>query len=148
MTPARIRWILYTLLFCIAVGVLYLRSDHYKLIKTDQIYSELHHPSWSLRVLRAKTVRTNYGSGDHRILYLVDVRRVTVPIDVALRHYEHETDRLGFRECHVDGYQAAHDKFEDEWRDMCLLVPERPDVIIISQRFTTDSTIRRHEAKP
>lgn len=141
------RWRLpiYGLLVFAGGAFLYLKSNYRKLQLTDRIYQELQHPAWSTRVVRAKEILPNSGSGDHKILYLVDVRRVSIPLNDAIRYYEKETDRLGFRECHIDGFSKAREKFEWNWEQMRLDIPRGDDILVISQNFTSDSTIRRHK---
>ncbi|MCX6877782.1 MAG: hypothetical protein NTW21_28820 [Verrucomicrobia bacterium] len=130
----------------IAAGaILYSKSNYRKLQLTDRIYQELQHPEWSNRVLRAKEILPNLGSADHKMLYLVDVRRVSIPLNDAIRFYEKETDRLGFRECHVDPFPKAQEKFQWDWDQMKLEIPPGDDTVVISQNFTSDSTIRRHK---
>ena len=137
------RWIVYPLLLVAFVWIIYFRSNLRKLNATDRIYAELEHPAWSERLLRDKAIHPNLGSGDHNMLYLIDVRRVSIPIAEAVAHYDRETDRLGFRECHVDRYPQAKEKFDWEWQRMGLDIPEGDDILIVSQRFTSNSTIRR-----
>ena len=141
MKPLKFWTLLILLLFSLAV-ILYLHSDNHTLYLTDRIYSELHHPAWSHRVMRFKSVLANSGSGDHKVLYLVDFRRVSIPIEKAIRFYKQETKRLGFKECHVDDYESAEVKFKSKWRDMTI--PEGQDIVVITQLFTSDSTIREH----
>jgi hypothetical protein len=127
------------------VGMIYFRSSYRKLLSTDKIYSELKHPEWSERVIREKAVRPNPGSGDNEMLYLIDVRRVRVPISEAVAYYDREVERLGFKECHVDTYDKAHFKFAREWSQMNLEVPSGYDILVISQVFPSDDgNIRRH----
>ncbi len=124
-------------------GVLYYRSDYRKVLLTDDLYSELVHPEWSYRLLRVKTSLDNLGSGDHRIVYLADVREVKIPRTDARRYYEEETKRRRFRECHVDDYDSAKANFVSEWEELSLDLPRRDDIVVITQRFTSDSTLRR-----
>lgn len=141
------RW---RLLICVSLLVaggvfLYSKSNYHNLQLTDRIYQELQHPECSDRVLRAKEILPNMGSGDHKIFYLVDVRRVSIPLGDAIQYYENEIDRLGFRECHVDGFPRAKEKFQWDWEQMGLDIPQGDDIVVISQSFTSDSTIRRHK---
>lgn len=141
------RWriVIYGLLAITGGTFLYLRSNFRKLQLTDQIYQELHHPDWSTRIVRKMAVLPNLGSGDHKMLYLVDARRAAVPIEEAIAYYEKETDRLGFRECHVDRFERAQEKFQWEWNQLAITIPPGPYIVVISQNFTSDSSIRRHQ---
>jgi hypothetical protein len=141
------RWriVIYGLLAILVGSLLYLKSNYRKLPLTDHIYQELHHPDWSTRIVRTKAVLPNLGSGDHKMLYLMDARRVTIPIEDAIAFYEKETDRLGFRECHVDSFARAREKFQWDWDQLGVTIPSGGDVVVISQNFTSDSTIRRHK---
>ena len=147
------RWIL---LLCAVAGLVSLfywqwyspNSIHQKLALTDKIYHELEHPTWSTRLVRAKGHRPNYGSGDFRMLVLVDVRRVTIPLSNAISFYRREGDRLGFKEFHVETSEAAR-KFHGEWNDLRIEVPVGEDIVVLSQIFPdSDGNIRRHEAIP
>jgi hypothetical protein len=141
----RWRLLIYGSLLVAGGALLYSKSNYRKLQLTDQIYEELQHPEWSVRVLRAKEILPNLGSGDHKMFYLVDVRRVSIPLSDAIQYYEKETDRLGFRECHVDGFPKAQEKFQWEWEQMGLDISPGDDIVVISQNFTSDSTIRRNK---
>lgn len=124
----------------------YLRSDYRLLVLTDKIYTELDHPEWSTRLRRAKALLPNYGSGDYRILCLVDVRRVSIPLTNATAFYEREGDRLGFKEFHVDSYAEAARKFHRDWNDMGLEVAQGEDILVLSQCFpTADGSLRRYK---
>lgn len=86
------------------------------------------------------------GSGDYQMLYLVDVRRVGVPLTNAVLFYERERERLGFKEFHVDAYQEAAKKWQWEWDRMRLQVPQGEDILVLTQLFpANDGNIRRHE---
>ena len=125
---------------------LYLQSDGWKLIQTDRIYQELEHPAWSTRVIRSKALRPNLGSGDFQMLYLVDVRRVAIPLKEAISFYQQEGDRLGFKEFHVDPYAEAQRKFQWDWDQLRLQIPSGDDIAVLSQLFpASDGNIRRHE---
>lgn len=143
----RARILIYGGLLIAAMAILWWRNNevYRKLDRADVIYQELKHPEWSTRLTRAKVILPNRGSGEHEMLYLVDARRVSIALPEAIRYYEEESDRLGFRECHVDGFPEAQRKFEDEWRAMGVVIPADGDVVVISQNFTSDSTVRRHE---
>jgi hypothetical protein len=141
----RFRILIYGGLLIAAVATLHWRSKAIdrKLELTDEIYQELKHPEWSSRLMRAKAVLPNLGSGEHKMLYLIDARRVSIPLPEAIRYYEGESDRLRFRECHVDGFPEAQRKFQRNWQQMGLEIPSGGDILVISQSFTSDSTIRR-----
>ena len=144
----RLRILIYGSLLIALVAILHWRSRaiERKLQLTDRIYQELKHPEWSIRLTREKIILPNRGSGEHKMLYLLDVRRVSVPLSEAIRYYEMESDRLGFKECHVDGFPAAQRKFEREWEAMGVEVPPDDDVLVISQSFpSSDPTVRRHK---
>ena len=143
----RARILIYGILLIAAIAILKWRSVavYRKLDQADTIYQELKHPEWSSRITRAKSILPNKGSGEHEMLYLVDARRVSIPLTEAIRYYEEESERLGFRECHVDAFPDAQRKFEDEWKAMAVEIPAGGDVVVISQNFTSDSTVRRHE---
>lgn len=138
---------MYPVLLVVVVLIIYSRSNLGKLQATDQIYAELEHPEWSVRLLRDMAIHPNLGSGDHKMLYLIDVRRISIPIDEAEAYYDRETDRLGFRECHVDRYSEAKEKFDWEWQRMGLEIPVGDDILVISQRFTSNSSIRKSPPK-
>jgi len=145
MTKRIGRKIVYTFL-TVAVGwFFYQRSDYRKLRQTDEIYQELEHPSWSKRIHRKKWTTASGGSGDHRMLYLVDVRAIKHPLSEAVVYYEKEADRLGFRECHVDGYPAGTFEHQGELRRYGLEGGLKDDIVIILQAFTSNSKIRRHQ---
>jgi hypothetical protein len=118
-------------------------SNYGKLVRADFIYKKVAHPSWSVRIIRDKSVNQNNGSGNHKILFFVDVRKISGPIDNAIVYYRSEAARLGLRECHVDRYADAKKKFVWEWQSMGLSIPPRDDVLIISQRFSSDSSLCR-----
>jgi hypothetical protein len=143
----RARILIYGSLLIAAIAILWWRNTEVdrKLDRADAIYQELKHPEWSTRLTRAKGILPNKGNGEYKMLYLVDARRVSIPLPEAIRYYEEESDRLGFRECHVDAFPEAQWKFEDEWRAMGVVIPADGDVVVISQNFTSDSTVRRHE---
>lgn len=143
----RARILIYGSLLIAAIAILAWRFTEVdrKLDRADAIYQELKHPEWSTGLTRAKGIRPNRGSGEHEMLYLVDARRVSIPLPEAIRYYEGESDRLCFRECHVDAFPEAQRKFEDEWKAMGVVIPAGDDVVVISQNFTSDSTVRRHE---
>lgn len=141
----RWRLLIYGSLLVAGGAFLYSKSNYCKLQLTDRIYQELKHPEWSNRVLRAKRILPNMGSGDHKMFYLVDVRRVSISLSDAIQYYEKETNRLGFRGCHVDGFPRAKEKFQWNWEQMRVNIPQGDDIIVISQNFTSDSTIRRHK---
>lgn len=154
MKPAHYRWAIYLAGFAWVVSLYAKRIDWdeqfpiRKLRQADTIYTELAHPDWSTRVLREKGLLPNLGSGDHQMVHLIDVRRVSIPREEALAWYEKETDRLGFRECHVDSHQRASEKFADwEWRRLGIAVPRGDDIVIITQSFSSDSTVRAHPAE-
>jgi hypothetical protein len=154
MKPARYRWVIYLAALAWVISLYAKRIDLdeqfpvRKLRQADTIYTELAHPDWSTRILREKSVLPNLGSGDHRMIYLIDVRRVSIPREEAIAWYGKETDRLGFRECHVDSYQRASEKFADwEWQRLGIAVPRGDDIVIISQNFSSDSTVRAHPAE-
>ena len=133
------------LLFVSGGAAIYLKSYHRKLQLTNRIYEELQHPDWSTRVTRGKATFPNGGSGHHKWLYLVDARKVIIPLNDAIQYYKKETERLGFRECHVDPFTKAQEKFQGAWGRMGLEIPSGDDILVISQSFTSDSTIRRHQ---
>jgi len=121
-------------------------SDHQKLLLTDKIYSELEHPQWSTRLIREKSLRPNIGSGEYQLLYLVDVRRVGLPLAEAISFYEREGARLGLKEFHVDPYKDATRKWQRDWDDLRLQVPQGEDILVLTQLFpANDGNIRRHE---
>jgi hypothetical protein len=128
---------------------LYSRSDYRKLLLVDSIYAELEHPSWSERLKRDKCIYSNRGSGKFNMLYLVDVRHVSIPLSKATSFYEREGERLGFEEFHVDGYAEAASKFQQTWDHMKLQIPKGDDILILSQLFPApDGNFRRHKALP
>jgi hypothetical protein len=141
-----IQWIILVAVVAGVSAFLYLRSDYRKLVLTDRIYAELEHPKWSARLIRAKSLRPNIGSGDYQMLYLVDVRRVSAPLNDAISFYEGERERLGFKEFHVDAYQDASKRWQWEWDRMGLQVPRGEDILVLTQLFpANDGNIRRHE---
>ena len=139
------RLIIYGSLFLAGVIIIYSKSNYRKLLLTDRIYEELQHPEWSTRVAREKTILPSLGSGNQKTLYLVDVRRVSIPLNEAIHYYDSESDRLGFREYSVDYPSKAKQKFKREWHEIGLEIPSGDDVIVISQRISSDSTLRRHQ---
>jgi len=123
-------------------------SIHQKLALTDRIYQELDHPAWSTRLVRAKGHRPNYGSGDYRMLVLVDVRRVSVPLSNAISFYDREGVRLGFKEFHVESSADAR-RFGGEWRDLRVQIPAGEDIVVLYQIFPdNDGNVRRHAPIP
>jgi len=144
MTKRAARYIVYSSLFLVLAWFLYQRSDYRKLRQTDKIYKELKHPEWSERMYRHKWTTPSGGSGDHRMLYLADVRTVSNHLADAVAYYEKETDRLGFRECHVDGYSSGT-PIQGELERYGLEGSLKSDIVVILQAFTSNSTIRHHE---
>ena len=149
MTPAGKLWIRYVI--CIAgaasllVGcILFYQWDYRKLRVIDLIYQEVEHPSWSSRVVRKKVILVDRESNDQKVLYLVDVRRISVSLEHAIDYYRREADRLGLRDCHVDGYENARLKFRSDWDQMKLSAPPGGDVLFISQRFFANSSVFRN----
>jgi hypothetical protein len=141
---SRIIWI--AAILCALALFCYLRSDSRKLALTDKIYAELKHPEWSTRLIKAKYIYPNEGSGNYNMLYLVDVRQVSIPLSNAISYYESEGDRLGLKEFHVEGYGAAREEFQQRWDDLNLQIAQGSNILVLSQLFSLDSNnIRRHE---
>jgi hypothetical protein len=153
ITPASCRWLIYGIALITVLVQGYKRSapvtDRAKLEQADAIYQELSHPAWSSRAMRETGKLPNLGSGNHRMLHLLDVRKVSIPMEEALAYYRAETERLGFRECHVEA--AGSDKakrFGEDWARLGWSVPPGADILVIAQIFSSDSTVRAHAADP
>jgi hypothetical protein len=133
----KVHFSLMALLLCLAVAPF--SASWGKLYKLRHLYRDVEHPSWSERAVFESGVQPSGGSGDHKGLWLIDVRKVDVGIAQALRHYKAEASRLGLRGFRVyelgqwDGIGEAPDN----------RLSNRPAAeggfIVISQYVTSDS---------
>jgi hypothetical protein len=126
-------------------GYAYTKTNHWMLMRLQSYYSELEHPAWSQRLGFTRKINPNFGSGDHKVLYLTDIRKISIPLPEAKSYYRSQGVRLGLVGLHVDSFAEAKEKFEWEWKDAGLVVPDSPDTLVISQSVGTDSQIVREK---
>lgn len=127
--------------FIAAITITWFNSNDRKLHKLKSAYLEVQHPDWSDRFAFDSGVEPSGGSGDHKGIWLIDVRRIEVSADQALRYYKEEASRLKLREFRVyelgqwKGFGAAPD------RRILKRPPESEGFIVLSQYVTSDSTL-------
>ncbi len=128
-------------------GYAYTKTSHWMLMRLQSYYSELQHPAWSQRIAFTRKINPNFGSGDHKVLYLTDIRKVSISLPEAKAYYRSQGEKLGLVELHVDSFAEAKEKFDWEWKDAGIVVPDLPDTLVISQSVGTDSKIMREKRK-
>lgn len=88
-------------------------------------YKQEAHPNWSHRENLDYFQIPNIGSGNGDIVFIVDVRKVDIPVGVALKHYDDLTKKSHFwgfkaysysdaasRYNHILGFKKIHSKVD------------------------------------
>jgi len=127
------------LLIVTLVCLFYANSPYRNLSYMNAIYSRVEHPDWSRRILMKKAVLPNMGSGDHSMLYLIDVRRVGVAIPEAIAAYDRRNEEVGITEFHLDPVTTARRKFGNRWDEMKIDVSNDPDTLVITLMYSSDT---------
>ena len=100
-------------------------------------YEKVKHLEDSKSLIRKTAVVPNHGSGDHSMIFMIDVRLISTPLEKAQKHYRKEGDKLKLIELHVDSYDEAFRKFRHRWKELGIEIPEEKQdkIVIITQLF-------------